>query len=136
MMVFCCLLIAYEEERLYWPERFLTSYQRVFPDQDGTCSDETEKNAPVIKMIRHDETVDCVLPDGLLKFIDRFFTIIIIVIFSIFNLMMIMTTLYFHTPIEKVLGVAMGVCGYNLISFKYPWNCFPQLQDCQVSRER
>ena len=131
MMVFCCLLIAYEEERFYRPEHFIKAVEIVSPAE--TLSSDNEDDEPVKKQTENHEK--CVLPDVLLQFMDRFVTSIVFVIFSIFNLMMIMTTLYFHTPIEKVLGVAMGVCGYVLISFKYPWLCFPQ--NCKtISRKK
>ena len=131
MMVFCCLLIAYEEERFYRPEHFIKTVEIVSPAE--TLSSDNEDDEPVKKWTENQEK--CVLPDVLLQFMDRFVTSIVFVIFSVFNLMMIMTTLYFHTPIEKVLGVAMGVCGYVLISFKYPWLCFPQ--NCKtISRKK
>jgi hypothetical protein len=132
MMVFCCLLIAYEEERFYWPEHFDKPFQTVSPDEKFSSDNEEDETAD---KEHHSEIEKCLLPDKFLKFVDRFVTSIIFLVFSIFNLMMVMTTLYFHTPIEKVLGVALGVCGYNLISFKYPWQCF-SVNQCSQSTKK
>ena len=119
MMVFCCLIIAYEEE----------SFNRSKENSKSVTSPgNTFKNSGEGKEANYVESENCVLPDSLLRVMDVLASGIILVLFGIFNLMLIMTTLYFHTPIEKVLGVAMGVCSYNLISFKYPWDCLSKIQ--------
>lgn len=120
-MVFCCLIMAYEEEFFYWSRKSLNSV--ASPEKTSITS-----SYEVDRETHYNETESCFLPDRLLRLMDIFISGIVIILFGIFNLMLIMTTLYFHTPIEKVLGVAMGVFGYNLISFKYPWDCLSKIQ--------
>lgn len=112
MMVFCCLLISYEEETFYYPDK---------KEKKGAA--DAEESLLKDKECAPEESEHCVLPDMILRFFDRISSCMTLLVFCLFNLMMVMTTLYFHTVIEKVLGVAIGVCSYNLITFRYSWKC-------------
>ena len=107
MMVFCNLLISYEQEECYVPA--------TTPDK------EPKKEEASYKLLNEAEDEDsCVLPDLLLKYTDYLVNFLLFSLFSVFNLMIVMTSLYYHTPIEKVLGVAMGVAAYAVVTFHKP----------------